>query len=163
MKRTVIAVLLLVALLTVAACGTKAKTDAGAPTASAVPEAASGSSLPSGTIQAVSTVDIFSSGFTSTDGTDYWVTVKLGEPDAPKPGDTSIQSTIGGSSQIRDMGKLLVVGENAGTIYATPQGMAQATMSDSASGWNLVVDFTAQKVVKVTLTGDGAPVELQRQ
>jgi len=158
----VIGGLLLVMAIALVACGGSSPSPA--KTAASIPDATPGTGLAAGTIQAFSTVDIFESSFTGSDGQTYWVTVKLSKPDSPKPGESAIQVSSGNPQQAIDMTKLLVVGTGAGVAYMTPQGEAQATFPlTTPEGASVEVVFTAQSIDKVTLTGNGSPTELQRQ
>ena len=167
----VVGVLLVVLASASAACGGSTKSSpkaAAGSTAATIPEATPADGLPSGGVTACSTSDIFSSGFTGTDGQHYSVVVKLGKPDCPQTGDIGLQGTIAGPTQVVDMGKLLAVGTIAGTpvgiAYSVPQGEVQANLLPAnQSEYGLVIDFTSQTIEKVTLTGNGAPQELQRQ
>jgi hypothetical protein len=104
------------------------------------------------------------SGFTGTGGVRYWVTVKLGELNCPAVGDVGLEATGADSSQIEDVGKLLIVGEAAGASYRAPQGEVKATFTPpKLPGYRLVVAFTSRTIEKVTLEGNGATGDLQRQ
>jgi hypothetical protein len=153
--------------LAVVACGGSSKSsgNAASATLTTIPQAVLDTGIPTGTVTACGTVDMFSSGFTSTDGQDYWVLVKLGKGGCPKPGELGVQATVGTSGQPIDMGTLLVVGSvgggKVGSAYTVPKAQVQATL-EATSPYSLVVVFTAQKIEKVTLEGNGTPAALTR-
>jgi len=112
--------------------------------------------------------DIFASHFTGTDGHNYQVKIGLGATGCPAgavgvlvSGDVGLSGS-GGLSMA--WGSFILVGQGAGGAYATPSSEVQVNLKlTDPTGYSLAIFFTAAKIDKVTLTGNGATVDLARQ
>lgn len=147
------------------ACGGSSTPADSEPTPSATPSATP-TVVPSAVVDpappaeayACAITDTFSSGFTEADtGIDVTLAVTLSEPDCPA-GDVVVSV---------DVTRNLTTGTPTQVAVATPDGEVQTELSLCAapdmlcsSGRSLTVFFTAEEIVKVTLIGNGDPVDL---
>lgn len=143
------------------ACGGSSTPADSEPTPSATPTVVPSAVVdpaPPAVAYACAITDTFSSGFTEADtGIDVTLAVKLSEPDCPA-GDVVVSV---------DVTRNLTTGSPTQVAVATPDGEVQTELNLCAapdmlcsSGRSLTVFFTAEEIVKVTLIGNGDPVDL---